>query len=110
MADSASRAGTRYATAEVTAYVDRVHASHSDALAHAFATPEGIPAIQLGQSDGKFLELLVRLVGAKKIVEVGTLVGYSAIRMASALPASGKLWTVEFEAKHAEVARANLAR
>jgi predicted O-methyltransferase YrrM len=110
MADSASRAGTRYATPEVTAYVDGVHARHSDALAHAFATPQGIPAIQLGQSEGKFLELLVRLVGAKKIVEVGTLVGYSAIRMATALPAGGKLLTIEYEAKHAEVARGNLAR
>jgi caffeoyl-CoA O-methyltransferase len=109
MADNDSRAGTRYATPEVTAYVDRVHAAHSAPLARAFMTPDGIPAIQLGQSEGKLLELLVRLADAKKVVEVGTLVGYSAIRMASALPAGGKLWTVEYEAKHAEVARNNLA-
>jgi caffeoyl-CoA O-methyltransferase len=109
MADNDSRAGKRYATPEVMAYVDRVHAAHSEPLARAYATPEGIPAIQLGQSEGKLLELLVRLAGAHKIVEVGTLVGYSAIRMASALPAGGKLWTVEYEAKHAEVARKNLA-
>ena len=48
----------------------------------------------------------MRLVGAKKVVEVGTLVGYSAIQMARALPADGHLWTIEYEPKHADVARA----
>ena len=71
--------------------------------------PEGIPAIQVGPSEGKLLELLLRLAGAKKVVEVGTLVGYSAIHMARALPAGGHLWSVEFEPSHAEVARANIA-
>jgi caffeoyl-CoA O-methyltransferase len=110
MADKDSRAGARYATEELLSYVNRVHAAHDAALAQAFAVPEGIPAIQVGPSEGKLLELLVRLAGASKIVEVGTLVGYSAIRMAAALPAGGHLWTVEFEPKHAEVARGNIAR
>ncbi len=110
MADNDSRAGTRYASPPILEYVNRVHAAHDAALAQAFAVPEGIPAIQVGPSEGRLLELLVRLAGAKKIVEVGTLVGYSAIRMARALPEGGHLWTVEFESKHADVARANIER
>jgi caffeoyl-CoA O-methyltransferase len=110
MADNDSRAGARYTTPQILEYTSRVHAAHDAALAQAFAVPEGIPAIQVGPSEGKLLELLVRLVGGKKIVEVGTLVGYSAIHLARPLPADGHLWTIEFEQKHAEVARGNLQR
>jgi caffeoyl-CoA O-methyltransferase len=110
MADSSSRSGARYATTPILDYTGKVHAAHDAALAQAFTVPEGIPAIQVGPSEGKLLELLLRLVGAKKVVEVGTLIGYSAIRMAHALPAGGRLWSVEFEQKHAEVARANIAK
>lgn len=109
MADKDSRAGARYATEELLSYVNRVHASHDAALAQAFAVPEGIPAIQVGPSEGRLLYLLMRLAGAKKIVEVGTLAGYSAIQMARALPPGGHLWTVEYEPKHADVARTNIA-
>ena len=110
MADNDSRAGARYTTPQILEYTARVHAAHDSALAQAFAVPEGIPAIQVGPSEGKLLDLLLRLAHAKKVVEVGTLVGYSAIRMARALPADGHIWTVEFEAKHAEVARGNIAK
>ena len=110
MADSSSRAGSRYASPQILEYVQRVHAGHDAALAQAFAVPEGIPAIQVGPSEGKLLYLMLKLVGAKKVVEVGTLVGYSAIHMARALPAGGHVWSVEFEPKHAEVARGNIAR
>lgn len=109
MADNTSRAGERYTSPEILDYVSGVHARHDDALAHAFAVPAGVPAIQVGPSEGKLLGLLVRLAGATKIVEVGTLVGYSAIHMARALPAGGRLWTIEFEPRHAELARANIA-
>jgi caffeoyl-CoA O-methyltransferase len=109
MADSTSRDGARYVSPEITDYVHRVHAAHDAGLARAFATPSDMPAIQLGQSEGRLLNLLVKLVGAKKLVEVGTLAGYSAIQLASALPAGGHLWTIEFEPKHAAVATANLA-
>jgi caffeoyl-CoA O-methyltransferase len=51
----------------------------------------------------------MRLVRATKLVEIGTLVGYSTIHMARALPPGGHLWTIEFEPRHAEIARANLA-
>ncbi len=109
MADSDSRAGKTYTTQAIVDYVDHAHVPHDAALARAFSVPEGIPSIQVGPSDGKLLYLLLRLIGAKKVVEVGTLVGYSAIQMARALPADGRLWSVEYEAHHAEVARGNIA-
>lgn len=110
MADNSSRdGGKRYTTPELIDYVNRVHASHDDGLTRAFAVPEGIPAIQVGPSEGKLLSLLLKLVGARKVVEVGTLVGYSAIHIARALPADGHLWSVEYHRNHADVARANLA-
>jgi caffeoyl-CoA O-methyltransferase len=110
MADKDSREGKRYQTPEIMAWVDSVHARHDDALAQAFAVPDGIPAIQVGPSEGKLLGLLLRLAGARKVVEVGTLVGYSAIHMARALPDDGHLWSIEYDPRHAEVARRNLAR
>lgn len=109
MADDDSRLGKRYTTPEILDYVDRVHAPHDAGLARAFAVPEGIPAIQVGPSEGRLLYLLLRLVRATKVVEVGTLVGYSAIQMARALAPGGRLWTIEYDPKHAEVARGNLA-
>jgi caffeoyl-CoA O-methyltransferase len=109
MADSDSRAGARYDSREVIDYVNRVHAAHDDGLARAFATPAFMPAIQLGQSDARLLHLLVKLARAEKVVEIGTLAGYSAAQIARALPANGRLWTIEYEPKHAEVARANIA-
>jgi predicted O-methyltransferase YrrM len=67
-----------------------------------------MPAIQLGASEAKAVALLLRLAGARKVVEVGTLAGYSALVMARALPEDGHVWTVEFDPKHARVARENL--
>ncbi len=109
MADNDSRAGDRYATKAILEYVNSTHVAHDEGLARAFAVPAGIPAIQVGPSDGKLIHLLLRLANAKKVVEVGTLVGYSAIHMARALPADGHIWSVEYEEKHATVARGNLA-
>ena len=109
MADQDSRAGARYASPEILDYVNRTHVPHDAGLARAFAVPAGIPAIMVGPSDGQTVALLLRLANAKKVVEVGTLVGYSAIHMARALGEGGKVWTVEYDAKHAEVARENLA-
>jgi predicted O-methyltransferase YrrM len=72
----------------------------------------GLPAIQVSAAQGKFLHLLARAIGARKILEVGTLGGYSTIWLARALARDGaaKLVTLEYEPKHAEVARSNLAR
>jgi len=70
----------------------------------------GLPAISVSPAHGKLLWILARLVDAKRILEVGTLGGYSAIWMARALPEGGKLISLEAVAKHAEVARKNLER
>ncbi len=111
MADNDSRAGTRYSTPQILAYVDQLHAPHDAGLTAAFDAPanEKMPAIQVGRSEGKLLELLLRIANAKKVVEVGTLAGYSAIRMARALPKDGKVWSIEFDPRHAEVARKAVA-
>jgi caffeoyl-CoA O-methyltransferase len=111
MADDSSRAGTRYVDPDILRYVDELHATHDEPLARAFAAPaaRGMPTIMVGPSEARLLELLLRLVGAEKVVEIGTLAGYSAIRMARALPAGGRLWSLELDPDHAAVARENLA-
>jgi caffeoyl-CoA O-methyltransferase len=109
MADNSSRAGARYTSPEILDYVNRTHAPQDAALARAFAVPEGVPAIQVGPSEGALITLLCRLGGVKKAVEVGTLVGYSAIHIARAIGEGGHLWSVEYEPRHAELARGNLA-
>jgi predicted O-methyltransferase YrrM len=70
----------------------------------------GLPAINVSPNQGKLLQLLARMLGARTILEVGTLGGYSTIWLARALPADGRLVTLESDPKHAEVARANIAR
>lgn len=67
----------------------------------------GIPQISISPNQGKFLQILATLCNAKKILEIGTLGGYSTIWMARALPANGKLITLEIDEKHANVARHN---
>jgi predicted O-methyltransferase YrrM len=69
----------------------------------------GLPPISVSPSQGKLLNLLARAQGARTILEIGTLGGYSAIWLARALPPGGRLITLEAEPRHAEVARANLA-
>lgn len=111
MADEDSRAGERYATSAILEYVGRVHAAHDAGLRVAFDAPdrEGMPAIQVGPSEGKLLSMVARLAAARRAVEVGTLAGYSAIRIAQGLLPGGKLWSVEVDGRHAEVARGNIA-
>jgi len=70
----------------------------------------GLPSIQISPNQGKLLQLLAQTQGARTILEIGTLGGYSAIWLARALPADGKLITLEASPRHAEVARANIAR
>jgi predicted O-methyltransferase YrrM len=70
----------------------------------------GLPAIQVSPAQGKLLALLARSIGAKTILEIGTLGGYSTIWLARALPPDGRLISLEVNPTHAEVARANLAR
>lgn len=70
----------------------------------------GLPTIDVAPNQGKLLHLLARIAGARKILEIGTLGGYSTTWLARALPEDGRLITLEFDAKHAEVARKNIAR
>ena len=71
---------------------------------------QGLPAIDVSPAQGKLLSLLARIQGAKKILEIGTLGGYSTIWMARALPADGKIVTLELDPHHAKVARSNFER
>jgi predicted O-methyltransferase YrrM len=70
----------------------------------------GLPPIAVSPPQGKLLNLLARLYGARTVLEIGTLGAYSTIWLARALPEGGRVITLEYEPKHAEVARANLAR
>ncbi len=79
-----------------------------DALAECAAAD--LPAIQVSSVQGKLLHLLARIMGARNILEIGTLGGYSTIWMARALPEGGRIITLEADPKHADVARKNFAR
>jgi predicted O-methyltransferase YrrM len=70
----------------------------------------GLPPISVSAAQGKFLHLLARIQGARRILEIGTLGGYSTIWLARALPPGGRVITLEFDPKHADVARGNIAR
>jgi len=74
------------------------------------AAAEGIPSIAIAPEQASFMQILLRAAGVKDVVEVGTLGGYSAISMARALLADGKVWTIEVEPKHADFAEAWIAK
>ncbi|HXW66820.1 MAG TPA: O-methyltransferase [Thermoplasmata archaeon] len=74
------------------------------------AAEAGLPPIQVSAIQARLLELLVRASGARRVLEIGTLAGYSTIAMARALPPEGRLVSLELDRRHAEVARANVAR
>ncbi|MGC8480571.1 MAG: O-methyltransferase [Acidimicrobiales bacterium] len=71
---------------------------------------EGLPPIHVSAPQGRFLHILVRAIGARRVLEIGTLGGYSSGWIASALPDDGRLYTLEFSERHARVARENLDR
>lgn len=103
-------------TQDVWSAVDRYVIDHlvpEDAvLAEVVATSDaaGLPSIHVSPPLGKLLHLLARIHGARRILEIGTLAGYSTIWLSRALPTDGHLVTLELDAMHAEVARSNLAR
>lgn len=74
------------------------------------ARAAGLPMINVAPNQGLMLQLLAQMVPARRILEIGTLGGYSAIWLARALPPEGQLVTLEYEPKHAEVARRNIER
>ncbi|MGQ0515030.1 O-methyltransferase, partial [Bacillus sp. D-CC] len=69
-----------------------------------------LPAHDVSPTQGKFLQLLVQIQGARNILEIGTLGGYSTIWLARALPYGGRIVTLEASEKHAEIARSNIER
>ncbi|MFJ3988566.1 O-methyltransferase [Streptomyces sp. NPDC090032] len=93
-------------------YLTGLLAPAGEALAAALADSEaaGLPHIAVAPNQGKFLHLIAQIQGARRVLEIGTLGGYSTIWLARALPADGVLVTLEYDARHAEVARGNLAR
>ena len=74
------------------------------------STAAGLPQINVAPNQGKMLELIAKIRGARRILEIGTLGGYSTIWLARSLPVDGKLISLELEAHHAEVARVNVDR
>ena len=112
MEESGSNMNTEQTWEAVDDYLSDLLGTDDDALKHALeaSTKAGLPEIQVSANQGKLLHLLARMQGARRILELGTLGGYSTIWLARALPADGRLITLEYEAKHAEVARANFMR
>lgn len=93
-------------------YIDSLFAAEDEALRSALSEMEreGVPSINVSASEGKLLQVLAMSIGAKRILEIGTLGGYSAIWLARALPADGKLISLELNPHHANVARGNIER
>jgi len=98
--------------AEVDDFVASLLAPHDEVLEAALeaSSDAGLPGIQVSPPQGKLLELLARAMGAKTVLEFGTLGGYSTIWLGRALPADGRLVTIEAEPAYAEVARGNVSR
>jgi predicted O-methyltransferase YrrM len=96
---------------KVDEYTTGLLVAPDPALTAALAASEaaGLPSINVSPAQGKFLMLMAQLAQAKQILEIGTLGGYSSIWLARALPAGGRLISLEANAKHAEVARGNIA-
>jgi predicted O-methyltransferase YrrM len=96
----------------VDGYIGELLLAEDPVLDEALAASDaaGLPAIAITPNQGKLLDLLVRVHGGRSILELGTLGGYSTIWLARALPAGGRLVTLEVDPRYAEVARANIAR
>jgi predicted O-methyltransferase YrrM len=96
--------------AQVDRYLGDLLAPADDGLARALDANRdaGLPSIDVPALLGKLLELLVRIGGARRVLEIGTLGGYSTIWLARALPDEGRVVTLELEPRHAEIARDNL--
>ena len=97
---------------EVDAFLGSLLVGEDETLTEATAAAQraGLPPISVSPAAGKFLYLLAKLLGARRILEIGTLGGYSAIWMARALPADGHLVSLEYSPRHADVASGNIAR
>ena len=97
---------------EIDAYIEDLFDPSDEVLEAALRDSRraGLPEINISPNQGRLLQLLVAMSGARRILEVGTLGGYSAIHLARALPDDGTLISLEIDEHHAEVARNNVAR
>ncbi|NEB07968.1 O-methyltransferase [Streptomyces coelicoflavus] len=97
---------------DVDSYFVAHLAPDDDALAAARGESDaaGLPPVNVTANQGKLLQLLAQIQGARTVLEIGTLGGYSTIWLARALPSDGRLVTLEYSARHAEVATRNIAR
>ena len=97
---------------DIDAYVECLFAPPDEVLEAALRESRraGLPEINVSPNGGRLLQLFAELVGARRILEIGTLGGYSAIHFARVLPEDGTLISLELEERHAEVARANVER
>ena len=103
---------TRVLLGEIDAYIEGLFAPRDEALEAALEESRraGLPEIQISPNEGVLLAVLAQLAGARRILEIGTLGGYSAIHLARALPEDGALISLEIDERHAEVARDNVKR
>jgi caffeoyl-CoA O-methyltransferase len=97
---------------KIDKYIESLFHPHDEALAQNLRAAQAadLPTINVSPNEGKLLYLIAKLAGAKRVLEIGTLGGYSTTWLARALPADGKVITLELDPKHAEVARRNLDR
>ena len=97
---------------QIDLYIERLFAPPDPALENALrrSREAGLPKINVSPNEGRLLQLLVGIAGARRILEVGTLGGYSTIHLARALPEEGVLISLELNEAHAEVARKNIAQ
>ncbi len=98
--------------ARIDDYIQERFAPQDEALEAAVRASRraGLPEIQVSPNEGKLLQLLAEIVGARRVLEIGTLGGYSAIHFGRALPEDGRLISLEIDERHAEVARENVER
>jgi caffeoyl-CoA O-methyltransferase len=103
---------TRELLREIDAYVEDLFAPADEILEAALRDSRraGLPEINVSPNEGRLLQLLVEIAGARRILEIGTLGGYSAIHFARALPDDGTLISLEIDEHHAKVARSNVER
>jgi caffeoyl-CoA O-methyltransferase len=97
---------------ELYKYIVDTFAVEDDVLKSVVAETEKneMPLIHVSPENGRFLQLLIKIIKAKRVLEIGTLAGYSTIWMARGLPEDGKIITLEYEQKHADVARNNFIK
>jgi caffeoyl-CoA O-methyltransferase len=103
---------TRVLLGEIDAYIEGLFETSDEVLEAALSDSRraGLPDINVSPNQGRLMQLLVATAGARRILEIGTLGGYSAIHLARALPEDGALISLEIDGHHADVARNNVER